>query len=66
VAVAKLMGKIAAEREDHSKVRRVEAGEVVMVPGNLPHYEGSEGDTIIIGITTSPFSTLFLEKPDTQ
>ena len=48
--------------EDHSKVKRVEAGEVVLVPGNLPHYEGSEGDTIIIGIATSPFNTRFLEK----
>lgn len=49
--------------EDHSKVKRVEAGEVVLVPGSLPHYEGSEGDTIIVGIATSPFNTRFLEKP---
>jgi quercetin dioxygenase-like cupin family protein len=48
--------------EDHSKVKCVEAGEVVLVPGSLPHYEGSEGDTIIIGITTSPFNTRFLGK----
>jgi quercetin dioxygenase-like cupin family protein len=48
--------------EDHDKVRRVKAGEVVLVPGNFPHYEGSEGDTIIIGVTTSPFDTRFLEK----
>jgi quercetin dioxygenase-like cupin family protein len=48
--------------EDHSKVQRVRAGEVVLVPGDLLHYEGSEGDTIIIGITTGPFNTRFLEK----
>ncbi len=48
--------------EDHSKVKRVEAGEVVLVPGSLPHYEGCDGDTIIIGIATSPFNTSFLGK----
>jgi hypothetical protein len=40
----------------------VAAGEVVLVPGNPPHYEGSEGEIIIVGITTSPFNTRFLEK----
>jgi hypothetical protein len=48
--------------QDHSKVKRVAAGEVVLVPGNPPHYEGSEGEIIIVGITTSPFNTRFLEK----
>jgi mannose-6-phosphate isomerase-like protein (cupin superfamily) len=50
------------EVEDRSKIRRVRAGEAVLVPGNLPHYEGSEGETIIIGVATSPFGTRFLEK----
>jgi quercetin dioxygenase-like cupin family protein len=50
------------EVEDHSKVKRVGAGEVVLVPGNLPHYEGAEGDTIIIGVATTPFGTTFLGK----
>jgi quercetin dioxygenase-like cupin family protein len=50
------------EAEDHSKIRRIRAGEGVLVPGNVPHYEGSGGETIIIGVATSPFGTSFLEK----
>jgi len=49
--------------EDHSNVRRIKAGEVVVVPGNFSHYEGAEGDTVIIGVTTGPFNTRFLKNP---
>ncbi len=47
---------------DRATVRRITAGEVVIVPGNVHHYEGAEGDTVLIGVTTGPFETHFIAK----
>jgi quercetin dioxygenase-like cupin family protein len=47
---------------DRSRVRRIKAGEVVLVPAGLPHFEGAEGETVIIGVAIGPWTTRFLEN----
>lgn len=54
-----LLGEGASS--DKAKARRVVAGEAALVPGGLPHFEGAEGETVIIGVATGPWGTTFLE-----
>lgn len=49
------------KKEDHKKVQRISAGQAVLVPGGLVHYEGAEGETIIVGVATGPWTTEFVK-----
>ena len=49
-------------RLDKGAAKTIETGSTVFVPGDLPHYEGSKGDTIIIGFAAPPWGTTFLES----
>ena len=46
---------------DKSAARTVELGSTAFVPADLPHFEGSKGETIIIGSAVPPWGTTFLE-----
>ena len=48
---------------DQSKVLEVKAGEAVFVPHGLIHFEGARGDTVLIGTTMGPFTTVFFDRP---
>ena len=48
---------------DHRKIVRVTAGEVVLVPGGMAHYEGAEGETVIVGVALGPWTTHFIDTP---
>jgi quercetin dioxygenase-like cupin family protein len=48
---------------DRAKARRVVAGQAALVPAELAHFEGAEGDTVIIGVAVGPWSTTFLPQP---
>lgn len=48
---------------DRAKARRILAGEAVLVPGGLVHFEGAEEDTVIVGVATGPWTTRFETPP---
>jgi hypothetical protein len=46
---------------DKAAARTIEVGSTAFVPAGLPHFEGSDGETIIIGSAVPPWGTTFLE-----
>jgi hypothetical protein len=46
---------------DKGAVRTIELGSTAFVPAELPHFEGSKGETIIIGSAVPPWGTTFVE-----
>jgi mannose-6-phosphate isomerase-like protein (cupin superfamily) len=46
---------------DKSKAVRVRAGEYFIVRAGVPHFEGSEGETLIIGAALGGWKTRMLE-----
>jgi hypothetical protein len=42
---------------DHSKLEAFPAGSVVLVPANAKHFDGSDEDTLIVGMAIGPWST---------
>jgi hypothetical protein len=46
---------------DKTAARTIELGSTAFVPADLPHFEGSKGETIIIGSAVPPWGTTFLE-----
>jgi len=46
---------------DTAAVRILGPGSTAFVPANLAHYEGSKGETIIIGSAVHPWGTNFVE-----
>ncbi len=49
---------------DHAQARCVLTGEAALVPAGLVHYEGAEGDTVIIGVAEGPWTTRFVGAAD--
>jgi mannose-6-phosphate isomerase-like protein (cupin superfamily) len=47
-----------------TRVLRVKAGEAVLVPGGQVHYEGAEGETVILGVAEGPWTTRFIGAAD--
>lgn len=50
------------DSSDPAKAQALPAGSVAIVPAGVPHYEGAQGDTVIVGFTIGPWSTTFLKK----
>ena len=50
------------ESSDPAKATALPAGSVAIVPAGVPHYEGAQGDTVIVGFTIGPWSTTFIKK----
>ena len=46
---------------DKAAARTIELGSTAFVPAELPHFEGSKGETIIIGSAVPPWGTTFVE-----
>ena len=46
---------------DRARARRISAGQVALVPAGVAHYEGAEGETVIIGVATGPWRTDFIK-----
>jgi hypothetical protein len=46
---------------DRTKITRYGAGSLVIVPGGSKHFDGSDVDTIIIGVATAPWSTTYID-----
>ena len=46
---------------DRSKVLRVKAGEAALVPCGTVHYEGAEGETVIVGVAEGPWTTRIVD-----
>lgn len=46
---------------DKDQVVEMNAGDYFLAPYRIPHYEGSRGETIIIGTGTGPWCTVELE-----
>jgi hypothetical protein len=47
-------------RMDKATARVIGPGATAFVPANLPHFEGSRGETIIIGSAVPPWGTTFI------
>ena len=50
------------EKMDKAATRKIGFGSTAFVPANLPHFEGSKGETIIIGSAIHPWGTTFVES----
>ena len=60
VFVASGVLKIGFGTEDHSKFRSFGAGSLLRVPAHAIHSDGSDEDTIILGLSKGPWSTQYL------
>ena len=49
------------DTEDRSKAAAYEAGGYVVVPGGAHHFDGADTDTVIIGVASGPWSTVYLD-----
>ncbi len=47
---------------DHAKAVRYPAGSVVVVPAGAWHFDGSDVDTVIVGVAQGPWSTVYLDR----
>jgi hypothetical protein len=46
---------------DHAKLTAYPAGSYVIVPGNARHFDGSDVDTLILGMAIGPWSTHYVD-----
>jgi quercetin dioxygenase-like cupin family protein len=46
---------------DKAKAKAFPAGSYVVVPANMRHFDGSDEDTLILGMAIGPWSTLYVD-----
>jgi quercetin dioxygenase-like cupin family protein len=46
---------------DKAKAKAYPAGSYVVVPANMRHFDGSDEDTLILGMAIGPWSTLYVD-----
>jgi hypothetical protein len=46
---------------DRSTLARHAAGTFLLIPGEMPHFDGSEEDTLIIGVASGPWTTTYAD-----
>jgi quercetin dioxygenase-like cupin family protein len=49
------------EEMDRLKLEAFPAGSVVLVPANAKHFDGSDEDTLIVGMAIGPWSTHYAD-----
>ena len=53
------------ETEDRTQLQAFPAGSVVLVPAGARHFDGSDEDTLIVGMAIGPWNTHYVD-PDVQ
>ena len=62
VFVAKgTLGLGYGDHPDRARARRYPVGSVLVVPAGAVHFDGTDVDTVIIGVASGPWSTTYLD-----
>jgi hypothetical protein len=46
---------------DRSRLSRRTAGSFLLAPADIPHFDGSDEDTLIIGVASGPWATTYAD-----